>query len=450
MYDVIIIGAGVISAFIAMELSKYDLRVLVLEKERDLVNGVTKGNSGIVHSGYSPKPGSLKARLNLQASRDFQQICRDLDIPYKKTGSILVSLDKNGENSIYEKYKRGLENKVEGLKILSRQELLKLEPNLSSKVTLGLYSENTAVVDNFLLNIRPFELAVKNGLDLFLDEEVIGLEKDQYFKVRTTKGSYKSKVLINGAGLFSDDIDQLLGRRLYRIKPKKGQYYILDKNTKIKVDHVIFLAKNKEEKDLKGMIIAPTSSGNIIVGPSTHSTQGKEDYKTSIEGLEKISRLAKYLVPDIDFRDNIKTFGALRPKFEVSDGIEDFIIEEDSRLENYFRLGGIKSPGLTCAPAIGLMVKNMVLPKLGDPCLKKDYYEKIEKKDPKGRVICRCENITEGEIVQAIRGPLGARDLDGLKKRLRTSMGTCQGGFCTSKLLEILERVLKEDIDNII
>lgn len=450
MYDVIIIGAGVIGGFISMELSKYDLDVLVLEKEKDLVNGVTKGNSAIVHSGYSPKPGTLKAKLNLESSADFEGICKRLDVPYEKVGSILVSIDENGEKSIYEKYQRGIENGVKGLKILSKEEILKIEPNLSENISLGLYSENTAIVDNFRLNIKSCEIAHENGVQFKFNEEVIGIIKDEIFLVETGKNVYKSKIVINAAGLFADEIDGFLGRSLFEIKPRKGQYYILDRDTEVKVNHVIFLAKNKDQKDLKGMIVSPTTSGNTIIGPSTHSTEDKNDYRTSIEGLEKINKLAKYLVPDLKFEDNIKTFGALRPKFETSDGVEDFIIEEDSVIKNYIRLGGIKSPGLTCAPSIGLMVKDMVLDILGNIEEKEGYIDSIARNPIRGRIVCRCESITEGEIIDSIRGPLGARDIDGVKKRLRTSMGTCQGGFCTSKILEILERELHEDIDNIL
>lgn len=450
MYDVIIIGSGVIGAFISMELSKYDLKTLVLEKEEDLVNGVTKGNSGIVHSGYSPKPKTLKARLNLEASRNFEQICEKLDIPYKKVGSILVAIDKEGEDSIYDKYKRGIENGVSGLKILSRDEVLNLEPNLNPNLTLGLYSENTGVVDNFKLNIRPCQLAAKNGVEFKFNEKVIGIEKEEDFLIKTNRNTYRSKILINSAGLFVDDVDDLIGRKSFNIKPKKGQYYILDKDTDIKVNHVIFLAKNKDQKELKGMIVSPTTSGNIIIGPSTHKTEDKEDYKTSIEGLKKIERLSRYLVPKIKIEDTIRTFGALRPKLEVSDGVEDFIIEEDKLFKNYIRLGGIKSPGLTCAPSIGKLVKDMVLDRISSAKLKDKYIDRLDGYPRRGRIICRCENITEGEIIDSINDVLGANNLEAVKKRLRASMGTCQGGFCTSKILEVLERELGQDINNML
>ncbi len=473
MYDIAIIGAGAVGGFVARELSKYNLKIVIFEKELDVASGVTKGNTAIVHSGYSPKPGTIKAKLNRKAIEIFPQVCKELDISYKKTGSLLIAFNEESMEAVYKKYKRGIRNGVKSLKILTKEEILAIGPNINQNAYGALYSQDTGIVNNWDMAIAACENAIENGVILKTNEEVYKINKNKdTFYIDTEKGVYQSKVVINCAGLFSDDINNMIGIRSFKIVPKKGQYFILDKNQCSMVNHVIFLAKPENDKNTKGMIIAPTVNGNIIIGPSSQDVHNKADISTTELGLNKVKSLAKNVMPSLDFSKTIKTFAGLRPKVDFAEDEEnDFIIEEDKHIGGFINVAGIKSPGLTCAPSIAIMVKDIVENILGKLQPKEDFNpyrkkairlnelnegernKKIKENPLYGKIVCKCENISEGEIIDAIRRNPNITTIKGLKIRTMAGMGRCQGGFCMCSLMEILSRksdkqILSSDGDN--
>ncbi|ABW17765.1 NAD(P)/FAD-dependent oxidoreductase [Alkaliphilus oremlandii] len=460
MYDIAIIGAGAVGGFVARELSRYNLKIVIFEKEVDVAGGVTKANTAIIHSGYSPKPGTIKAKLNREAIEIFPQVCKELDISYKKTGSLLIAFNEESMEAVHKKYTRGIKNGVKSLKILTKEEILAIEPNMNKNVYGALYSQDTGIVNNWDMAIAPCENAVDNGVALRTREKVYRINKSEdTFYIDTEKDQYQSKVVINCAGLFSDEINQMVGKKSFKIEPKKGQYFILDKNQGSMVNHVIFLAKSENDKNTKGMIIAPTINGNIIIGPSSQNPCNKEDMSTTVFGLNKVKSLAKDVIPNLDFSKTIKTFAGLRPKVDFAEDEEnDFIIEEDQHVGGLINVAGIKSPGLTCAPSIALMVKDIVENILGKLQPKDDFnpYRKkvirfneldeeernkrIKENPLYGKIVCKCENISEGEIIDAIRRNPSPTTIKGLKFRTMVGMGRCQGGFCMCSLIEILSR----------
>ncbi len=478
MYDIAIIGAGAIGSFVARELSKYALKILILEKDPEVSNGVTKANTAIVHSGYSPKENTLRAKLNKKAIQMFPAICKQLDIPYKKTGSLLIAFDNGGMKAVHEKYERGIKNGIKGLKILNKQEVLNKEPHLNPNVCGALYAQETGIVSNWELAIAACENAVDNGVNLKLNTKVNNIEKNgDIFYIYADKQIYKSKIVINCAGIFADEIHNMLAKPFFKKSPKKGQYFVLDKEHEKLINHVIFLAKDKDDAKRKGVIIAPTIGGNILIGPSSQEVNEKIDFSTTEEGLFSIKKMTKNILPRIDFSKTIKTFGALRPRIALikekddftieEEKYEDFIIQESEDVGGFVNIAGIKSPGLTCAPSIALMVAEIVKQILGqmplnakfNPYRKKVVRLNLLSEEEKnklihlnplyGKMVCRCENISEGEIIDSIRRNAGARTVDGIKRRTRAGMGRCQGGYCLSKILEILSRELDVNLENI-
>ena len=448
MYDVTVIGGGVCGAAVAYFLSGYKLDVCVLEKENDVAMGTTKANSGIIHAGYDPKPGTLMAKLNVRGSVLTEQICKEYGVPYKKTGSLVLAFDEKDDAHIKELYERGLRNGVKGLSVLSKEEVKKIEPNLNDSVVSALYAKTAAVVNPWRLCLAMSEAAAQNGTDFLFDFEVDKIEKTENgFEVSSKGRKVETKYVVNAAGLYSDKIAKLIGAGDFEIKPSKGQYYLLDKTQSGLVNTVVFQCPTEKGK---GVLVAPTADGNIIVGPDAENNNGRDDVSTTREGLDYVAAEAAKSVANINYRDNIRSFAGLR----AASTEEDFIIGE-SNVKGFINVAGIKSPGLSSAAAIGEYVVS-ILEKCGLKLTKRKNYIKPEakkrfsemtpeeraeacRKNPKyGNVICRCNTITEAEILDALNMKLKPHTLDGVKRRAGTGMGRCQGGFCGPKVHSII------------
>lgn len=477
MYDIAVIGAGVTGAFIARELSRYDLRIVLIEKDTDVANGITKGNTAIIHSGYNAKEGTLKSRLNRIANPMFEQLSKELDIPFKRIGSLLIAFHEEGMKKVIERYKRGILNNIKDLRILSKGEILKLEPKISTDAIGGLYVPNTGIIGPWELTIALVENAVQNSVTLKLDSKVEDIKKiGTNFEIETVREKIRTKYIINCAGLFADEINDMVSAPTFKIVPKRGQYYVLDKSAGDLINHVVFQA---QKKSIKGIIVTPTVDGNLLIGPSADEIDDKSDLKTSMDQLNLIRRNARWTSTAIPFDKTIKTFAGLRPKLEryieneqtgemeVDDSFGDFIIEESKAVKGFINVAGIKSPGLTSSPAIAEYVIGILKGIIGElkpnplfnPCRDRiirfrdlndgDKEALIQRDSRYGNVVCRCQHITEGEIVDSIHRKVGATTVDGVKKRVGSGMGRCQGSFCGLRIMKILARELKIDIKEI-
>ena len=449
MYDVIIIGGGVCGAAVAMYLSKYELKCCLLEKENDIAMGTTKANSGIVHAGYDPEPGTLMAALNVRGCELTEELCVSLGVPYKKVGSMVLAFDSRDLDHIESLYERGVANGVRGMKLLSREEVLEREPNLTPEVRGALYAPSAGVVNPWRLCIAMSEAAAENGVEFFLDHEVTGIEKtDGGFTVTAGGESFESAYIINAAGIYADEIARMVGQTDITINPSKGQYYLLDKTQSGLVNSVIFQCPTEKGK---GVLVSPTADGNVIVGPNAEKDNVRGDVSTTREGLEFVAAEARKTTEKINYRDNIRSFSGLR----ANSNHKDFIIGESPVCRKFINVAGIKSPGLTSAPAIGEYIVDILKDcglfmteksgwRVPEPVCRFNELsdeEKAElcKREPKyGNVVCRCNTITEGEIIQALKSRIPPRTLDGVKRRAGTGMGRCQGGFCGPKIHSII------------
>ena len=451
MYDVVIIGGGVSGAATARELSRYQARICVLEKEEDVCCGTSKANSAIVHAGYDAKIGSLKAKLNVRGNERMEQLSKDLDFPFERRGSLVICLDEEDMPALRELYDRGVANGVKGLQILSREETLAMEPNVSDQVKASLYAPTAGIVCPFHLNIALAENAYANGVDFKFNTEVTEIRKmDGGYELVTKQGIYKTRCVVNAAGVYADRFHNMVSDAKIHITPRRGDYCLLDKSAGGHVSRTIFNLPNQYGK---GVLVTPTVHGNLLVGPTAIDIEDKEGTNTTREGLEQVMEKAGQNVKNLPMRQVITSFAGLRAH---EDGSE-FIIGEAEDAPGFIDCAGIESPGLTCCPAIGEMVAQILKEKLGleeketfhatrkgllNPnTLSKEEHAALIKENPAyGNVICRCEMITEGEIIDAIRRPLGARSLDGVKRRTRAGMGRCQSGFCMPRTMEILAR----------
>ena len=463
MYDIAIIGAGISGSAIARELSRYDLNTVILERGSEVCQGTTKANSAIVHGGYDAPPNSLKAKLNVRGNEMYEDLCRELNVEYKNIGSLVIGFNEDDKNHIQELYDRGIKNNVKGLKILSKDEILSIEPNINKNVTSALLCSSAGIVCPFNLNVALVENAVVNGVKLKLNAQVINIEKkEDRFEVKLSSNEIiKSKMIINAAGVYADKINNMIGGNEYYIIPRKGEYKILDKTEGKKANHVIFRCPTSKGK---GVLVTQTVHGNLLVGPNATVVDNKEDTSTTVKGMNEITIEAKDSIEDIDFSKTITSFAGLR----ATSNTHDFMIFESSKCSKFINVGGIESPGLASAPGIAEYVLNIVR-KSGMKLEKKEDFnpirEKIkpfsqmsreeqmkiiEKDSRHKKIICRCESITEGEIVDAINRPCGARTVDGIKRRVRPGMGRCQGGFCGPKVIEIIARELNMDIQDVL
>lgn len=453
MYDVTIIGAGVIGASIFRELTKYKLKIVMLEKENDVSMGTSKANSAIVHAGYDPKEGTLMAKYNVKGNEMFDDMCRELDVPFKRNGSIIIGFDYEDMKTIKELYENGNKIGVKGLKILNSEEVVKKEPNLNKAVKGALYAPTGGIVGPFEYTIALAENGVENGGEIKFQKEVTDIKKnsDGTFKIFTADGDMtESRYVINAAGVYGDKIHNLICEESFKIIPRSGEYFVMDKTQGRVVSHTIFQCPSKLGK---GVLVTPTVHGNLLVGPDARDIDDKEDLGTIGEGLDKIKEISMRTTDKVNFRESIRNFAGLRA--EPSTG--DFIIEENNKVKGFIDVVGMKSPGLSSSPAIAVGVVE-ILEKAGCKLEKNPFFkgrrkqirfmelsnkEKAEiiKSDARyGRIICRCESITEGEIVDAIKRSFGVLSLDGIKRRCRPGMGRCQGGFCSPKVQAIIAR----------
>jgi glycerol-3-phosphate dehydrogenase len=458
MEDVVIIGGGVTGCSIARELSRYDMKITLVEKEEDVACGTSKGNSAIVHAGFDASPGTWKAKLNVAGNKLYPALCEELDVPFKLNGSLVVAINEEEEMALHELLDRGETNGVKGLRIIKRDELHALEPNLSPDARAALDAPTGGLVCPYELTIALAENANQNGVKFWLNAPVIGIDVQEDFSllVKTPKGNIKTKYIINAAGLFADEVSKMAGAEEYTITPRKGEYLVFDKQFGNLAKKAIFPTPTKISK---GILVCPTVDGNIFIGPNSNNIEDKNDTGVNAPGIEEIIKGGKKLVPDLPLKNVITSFAGLRAVSNTN----DFIIEASKLVKGFINVGGIQSPGLTSAPAIALMVREILLEegltlkekrefiphrpkKLRFRELDNEERQKLIKQNPAyGHVICRCETVTEAEIIDAIRRPVGARSIDAVKRRTRAGMGRCQGGFCSPRVLEILTRELGVD-----
>ena len=460
-YDVIIIGAGAVGCAVARLLSQYELSVLVLEKECDVAYGISGRMSGVVHAGFNNKPGTLMAKLCVEGSREFEGICKELGIPFKKTGKVLVAFDNEDMNTLKGIIARGEENGCEGLRLVDEEEMHRLVPGVGG--IGGMLSPNTAIFDPFVFCIAHAENAMENGVDFAFNSEVIGIDKisevdveETRFIIHTISKTYKCRYIVNSAGLYCDKISAMLGVNKYTIYPCRGEYFILDKITDEMLNIPVYPVPKPGIGGL-GVHLTPTIEGNLIIGPSAEYLTERDDYGTTSEIMDKLLTEAKALFPMIRDRDIIGNYCGIRPKQAPpgEGGFRDFIIKEEEECPGLVNLIGIESPGFTASVPIAKMVcaligEHLDLKKKRDFIsyrkeqikfrqLPKEEQERLIAEDPEyGEIICRCQNITKREIRDAIENMFGSRSLSSIKYRAWCMTGRCNGGYCMNKIIDML------------
>ncbi|MCC8060831.1 MAG: NAD(P)/FAD-dependent oxidoreductase [Clostridiales bacterium] len=450
-YDVIVIGGGAIGCGIARELSRYRCNAALLEKEEDVCSGTSKANSAIVHAGYDAMPGTLKAKLNVRGNAMMEQLSKDLDFDFKRNSSLVLCFSEEDRPALHALYERGLANGVPDLKLISGDEVRKREPNITDEVVEALYAPTGGIVCPFGLTIALAENACENGVDFYRSTGVTRIEKtEKGYLLHTNQGDFRATYVVNAAGVYADELHNMVSARKLHIVPRRGDYCLLDKEAGNHVSATVFQLPGKYGK---GILVSPTVHGNLLVGPTAIDQEDKDLTATTAEGLAEAMEKATKSVKNIPFRQVITSFAGLRAH---EDG-DDFVLGETEDAEGFFDAAGIESPGLSCTPAIGEYVATMVAQKGG--YAKKDDFkatrqgivraaslpteeraELIRKNPAYGTIICRCEGVSEAEIVDAVTRTLGARSLDGIKRRVRQGMGRCQAGFCTPRAMEILAR----------
>ena len=458
MKDIVIIGAGVIGCSIARELSRYNLDVCVVEKNNDIAEGISKGNSGIVHAGYNEKENTLKARLNLEGNYLFDGLAKNLDFSFKRNGALILAFDEEEMEKIYELKSNGDKLGVPSLEILNREKVLSLEKNISPKVVGALYAKSSAIVNPYEMTIALGENAAENGVDFKLGYNVVDIKKedDGFNLLFENKENIKTKIIINAAGLYGAFINNLVNEEKYEIKPLKGEYCLFDKVAGGICEKTLFQVPSKKSK---GVLVTPTVDGNLLLGPNAKS----DSYlNTSREGIDEIIKKGSKTIENLPLNRILTTFSGIRPKTDFG----DFIIKSSNDNPNFINVIGIDSPGLTAAPAIGKYVLSLVseLVNLQEKENFKEYRKgimkfselsieeknKIIKENPSyGKMVCKCELITEGEIIDSIKRPLGATTVDGVKRRTRAMMGGCQGVGCMLTISNILSKELDVNITDI-
>ena len=458
MRDIIVIGAGVVGCSIARELSKYNLDVLVVEKNSDVSEGVSKGNSGIVHAGYNEKIGTLKAKLNIEGNKIFDDLSRDLQFPFKRNGAFILAFSDEEMKTLESLKENGEKLGVEGLEILTREEALNIEPNLNKEIVGVLNVKTSGIVSPYEMTIALAENAAENGVEFKLNSKVTNIEKisEGYKVTLNNKELVSGKLIINASGLEGAFLNNLVSMSKREINPVKGEYCLFDKVAGAMINKTLFQVPNKLSK---GVLVTPTAEGNLLVGPN--AVEGKT-LETSREGIDEILDKSKKSLEELPVARILNTFSGIRPKTKGG----DFIIEEVEDAKNFINVIGIDSPGLTAAPAIGVYVVNMIKERL-DLVEKKNFKKTREKivrfaelsleeknrlikeKPAYGHMVCKCEFVTEGEIVEAIHRPIKALTVDAIKRRTRASMGGCQGIGCTLPISKILSRELGIDISDI-
>lgn len=459
--DVVVIGGGVVGCAIARELARFDLSIVVLEKAPDVATGTSKANSGILHAGFDAEPGTWKARLNVRGSKLYADLAEGLGIPRKATGSLVVARSEAELTSLEGLKRRGVDNGVAGLELWSREQLLAREPNVSPEALGALWAPTGAIVCPFIATVAFAENAIRNGARLITECGVTGFDiaGGAIAAVRTDRGRIATRYVVNAAGLFSGEIARMAGDDSFTIHPRRGEYILFDRSVGPIVKAVLFPAPDKVSK---GILVAPTVHGNTFIGPNALDVDDPGNLETTADGLAGIVAGARRIVPGLPLGTAITEFAGLR----AAAG-KDFVIGPSPTTRGLVHAAGIQSPGLTSAPAIGEAIveilgevglrlrtkvdfvpDNPAKPKFHE--LDRDAQAALVEADPLyGRVICRCETITEGEIVAAIRAPCGARTVDGVKRRVRAGAGRCQGGFCGPRVTAILARELKIPITSV-
>ncbi|MCL2379051.1 MAG: NAD(P)/FAD-dependent oxidoreductase [Defluviitaleaceae bacterium] len=450
MIDVLIIGCGIVGAAAAYELSRYDLKVSVVDRLNDIAGETTRANSGLIHSGFDPTPGTQMAKLNVRGSQLTRELCAKLDIPYKQNGALVIGFNNDDKAIIEKLYESGVKNKVPGIEIISGEKARELEPRLSKEVTCALSSPGAAIISPWDFAVALAETAALNGVEFNLGTEVTGIKKTASgYCVTTSKGEFEAKAVVNAAGLYADKIHGFLKKPDFKILPSRGQYYLLDKTAGNAVTRTIFQCPNKFGK---GILVTPTVHGNLLVGPSSESVNCPGDTATDAESLDNVWKTAAKSVPGLNIRDNIRNFAGVRAVADT----DDFIIREADA--GFYDLAGIKSPGLSAAPAIAEELISLIK---SNPAIelsaKKEFIDTrsvtrfrylnssqraqlISKTPAYGRIVCRCENITEGEILEAFNSPIPPTTVDGIKRRCHAGMGRCQGGFCSPRIIELISK----------
>lgn len=466
MFDVAVIGTGVIGTTIARQLSKYQINVVMLERESDVSTGTTKANSAIIHAGFDAPATSNKGKYNAAGNLMFDELCKELAVPFKRIGSLVLAFEPEELETLEELKQNGDLLGVPGLEILGQEKIRAMEPNVSDKALAGLYAPSAGIIEPWELAMASAENAVDNGAKIMLNFGVKAIKKqeDGSFIIESEDGEIvTAKTVVNAAGVYADVVYRMVNPEAeFAIHPRRGQYFLLDKTANGIVNHVLFPCPTKMGK---GILVVPTIDGNVLIGPDSEDLEDgeKESLNTTAERMALIKQEAGKLCKEIPYRETITTFAGLRA--EPTGG--DFIIGE-SRVKDFFNVAGMKSPGLSSAPAIAVAIADMVVKALGDAPLKADFNpirrprvklahmtdeekQALIEKDPRfGRIICRCEMITEGEIVDAINRSVGGRTLNGIKRRIRPGAGRCQGGFCGPRVVEILSRELGVNILDVV
>lgn len=471
-YDIVIIGGGVSGCLIAYRLSKFNISVCLVEKEADLACGATGANSAIVHSGYDPEPGTLKAKYNVRGNSLFDELCRDLGVPFIRNGSLIIAFNEEENEQLVRLKNRGEVNGVPGLRILSASETLELEPAISPGVYSSLFAPTGGIVCPYELTFAAAETAYANGVDFVFGQEVtsIGISEDDPYRysVGCDGGvpggdlSLKAKVIVDAAGAYADKVAAMAGDTSFSIIPRRGEYSIVDKQIGRLVTHTIFQTPTAKGK---GVLVTPAVDENIIVGPNAHQTEDPGDTSTSAAGVREIWSMAGKSVPSLDRKYSIRDFAGIR----ATPSTHDFVIGQAPGIPGFFRAAGIESPGLTAAPAFSEVLTEEITEYLmpEGPALKNEAVMtrkapvrfrdlslesqgKLIAEDPRfANVICRCENITEAEIVDAIRRTIGEVTVNGIKMRTRSGMGRCQGGFCLPRVLSIIARETAKPVTSV-
>ena len=456
MYDVVIIGAGVTGCAIARFLSAYRGSFCVLERSEDVCTGTSKANSAIIHAGFDAAHGSLMAKYNLLGNRMYPELAKELDFDYKNNGSLVLALHEEDIHKLEALMENGRKNGVEKLEIVGRERLKELEPAVGHVPVAALYAPTAGIICPFGATIAVAENACTNGVEFRFDTEVKGLSPaedengESFWVIQTAQGVIHSRCVVNAAGVYSDVLHNMVSADKIHITPRRGDYLLLDRKTGGYVKHTVFQVPGKFGK---GVLVSPTVHGNTIIGPTAEDIDDKEGVETTSEGFDDLMEKAGFAFDDLPLREVITSFAGLR----AHEARHDFILGEVKDAPGFFDCAGIESPGLTAAPAIGKEIAGQLADKLGLDAnpdfvgtrkgfldakrLPLDEIAVLVKEKPEyGRIVCRCEQVSEGAIIDAIRRPLGARSLDGVKRRVRAGMGRCQGGFCSPRIMDILAR----------
>lgn len=462
-YDVVVIGGGIVGTAVARELSKYKIKTALLESKLDVGAGTTKGNGGVVHAGYDPAPSTLKGKLNVKGNLMYPKLSKNLGFNFKNTGSFVVGFNDDDLAYLKKLLENGKRNGVPNIRIISQDEMRKIEPNINPDAKYALYAPSAGIVEPFEVAIAFAENAFENGCEIFRGQEVVGIEKiGNDFVITTPKSQYRSRYVVNAAGVYADKIANMLKIHDYTINPRHGSLLIFDKSMDIDLNTVMFPIPSSHTK---GIAVIPTIAGNIIIGSTAEMVEDKEDTSTKKDEIDQLLNGAKLLAPKINPRKVIREFAGLRPV--AIDNNDDFYIGASKDVRGFISVAGIQSPGVAASPAIAEYVRDILSNEGLELKEKSDFNEyrqapvdfselseeeknNLIKKDPKyGQIVCRCEYVTEGEIIDSIRRPVGALTIDGVKRRTRAGMGRCQSGFCQHKVLSILSRELNLPKDRI-